>query len=714
MAILLVDTDEALNIDPAVLTVTPANISHAVLAAAGRDGGDRVLSSATFDGNAMTPGPEAVGVGIHWLEGLSYLAAAIAAEEKTATIDYDGQVSASLGVYRSDSGSEIAIVDSGQVGQASGAASVGATIPSTETGDVIVFFVSINNESIGNLNSSGTQCGTETGQGHIMAQYRQAADAGSTDISVARPAGTYDASSLVWFHLREIDTATITDVDTDDTIDEAQQNVAINGSGFGAVQGTGGVTIDGVAQTVDTWSDTQITIDHAADLNKYGSQTLEVTTDDDATAQRTVTIDPPAGTSFVDITNVDNSDIDSVPALAPGDQLRYDSVSTPSGYPITVDQNGQISVDAVDPDGDTFTVAVWDPGTTDWGADATQTIETDDTTAPTIQSLTINTAGDQITMALDESVVAGADGFDDLTLSLSGGAVTAAFSSGSGSANLVYDLGRTVLQGETGTGDYTQPGDGIQDSAGNLLATDTGVGVTNNSTQTGDVTAPTIQSATINTAGTQLTLALDENVVAGVDGFDDLTLSLSGGAVTAAYTSGSGSSSLVYNLSRTVEAGETGTADYTQPGDGIQDAAGNLLATDTGVAVTNNSTADVTAPQIQSVTINVAGDTATVAFDEAVVAGVDGFDDLTLNLSGGAITATFDSGSGSTSLVFTLSRVVGQGETGTADYTQPGDGIQDAAGNLVATVTGVAVTNNAVSGEGHIFSTAGLRLGFGF
>lgn len=106
----------------------------------------------------------------------------------------------------------------------------------------------------------------------------------------------------------------------------------------------------------------------------------------------------------------------------------------------------------------------------------------------------------------------------------------------------------------------------------------------------GDSTPPTVSTKTIGTSGTTLTLGLDETCSNGSGGSGGVTLSASGGAVTATYSSGSGSSSFVYNLSRTVYQGETVTVSYTQPGSGIEDAAGNDLATFSGSAVTNNST----------------------------------------------------------------------------------------------------------------------------
>lgn len=108
-----------------------------------------------------------------------------------------------------------------------------------------------------------------------------------------------------------------------------------------------------------------------------------------------------------------------------------------------------------------------------------------------------------------------------------------------------------------------------------------------------DIDAPVLLNATINAAGTQLTLTSDEDVVLGADGADaGLVIAMSGGAITASYLSGAGSPNLVYNLSRVVIGAETGTIDYTQPGDGIQDDASqpNLLASLAGFSVVNGST----------------------------------------------------------------------------------------------------------------------------
>lgn len=221
---------------------------------------------------------------------------------------------------------------------------------------------------------------------------------------------------------------------------------------------------------------------------------------------------------------------------------------------------------------------------------------------PTVTSRTINAGGTTLSIGFAEAVSFGAGGNGGFALTMSGGAVTLTYASGAGSFTLVYNLSRTVDLGETGTLDYTQPGNGVESQATGLdLVSVSGLSVTNNSTQ-----RPTLTSATIPSAGTTITLAFSKTVQVGVGGAGGFTLSLTGGAVTATYASGSGGSSLVYNLSRTVNSGETGTISYTQPGNGIEaTASGADVATFTNSAVTNNSSTGSTAP------VTLAFDTAT-------------------------------------------------------------------------------------------------------
>ena len=108
-----------------------------------------------------------------------------------------------------------------------------------------------------------------------------------------------------------------------------------------------------------------------------------------------------------------------------------------------------------------------------------------------------------------------------------------------------------------------------------------------------DVTPPTFVSATINTAGTTLTIVFDEAVTFGAGGNAGWTFDMDGGSGEGlTYLSGDESDSLVYTITgRTIEYGETGTLDYTQPGNGVEDIALNdFVSIGTPEAVVNNST----------------------------------------------------------------------------------------------------------------------------
>lgn len=92
-----------------------------------------------------------------------------------------------------------------------------------------------------------------------------------------------------------------------------------------------------------------------------------------------------------------------------------------------------------------------------------------------------------------------------------------------------------------------------------------------------DSTPPSFSSAAIASSGNALTMTFNEAVTA--DSGDVPVISASGGAVTASYTSGSGLNALTFGLSRTIYNNETVTVSYTQDTDGIEDVAGNDLAT---------------------------------------------------------------------------------------------------------------------------------------
>lgn len=86
-----------------------------------------------------------------------------------------------------------------------------------------------------------------------------------------------------------------------------------------------------------------------------------------------------------------------------------------------------------------------------------------------------------------------------------------------------------------------------------------------------DQTQPiSLGSAAITGAGDTLTLTFSEAAAIGAGGNAGWTIAPSGGAATLTYASGDTTRFLVYNISRTIAVGETGTIAYTQPGNGIE------------------------------------------------------------------------------------------------------------------------------------------------
>ncbi len=76
---------------------------------------------------------------------------------------------------------------------------------------------------------------------------------------------------------------------------------------------------------------------------------------------------------------------------------------------------------------------------------------------------------------------------------------------------------------------------------------------------------------------------------------------------------------------------------------------------------------------------------------------------ITITPSGGAASLTYASGSGTSELVFTSSRVILSSETITIGYTRPG--LFDAAGIKLASFTGAAVTNDSTQTGGGAWTT---------
>jgi len=102
---------------------------------------------------------------------------------------------------------------------------------------------------------------------------------------------------------------------------------------------------------------------------------------------------------------------------------------------------------------------------------------------------------------------------------------------------------------------------------------------------------------------------------------------------------------------------------------------------------------DETAPTLVSATIAANGTSLSLVFSEAITVNTNTGFVLTAD---GSPTLTYASGTGTTTLVYTISAAVAQSESGiTLAYTTGANYIEDAADNDLGSFTGTAVTNNS-------------------
>jgi hypothetical protein len=310
-------------------------------------------------------------------------------------------------------------------------------------------------------------------------------------------------------------------------------------------------------------------------------------------------------------------------------------------------------------------------------ADTDITLTGVDTSKPTVQSASINTAGALYTIVYDEPVT----GQTGHTLSATGGAVTLTPSSGDTTNTHVWSLDRTILKTETVTRSYS-PGN-AQDAAGNTLDAYSGQAVTNGS----GMPRPTVSTAAIDVAGDELSLMFPENVTGQLGWI----LTATDGAVTATGDHGDGTESHSFSLSRVIGSHEVVTLAYDSATGNAVDDDGLEVADFSGLAVTNNSTVDTTAPEVTAFAIGTNGTAVTITYDKNVL-GQTGF---TLTATGGAVTISAASGNGTTSHVFTASRTIGSHETVTAAYDSATGNALNEYGTELEDFSGLAVTNGS-------------------
>lgn len=148
-------------------------------------------------------------------------------------------------------------------------------------------------------------------------------------------------------------------------------SMVITGSNFGASQtGLASVTVGGVTQTVNTWSNTSLTINSLArGTLEYGTSVNVVVknaSNGSATYAIAAGLQPQTGYAYVNLTSVTSSSyrVRTTPDIAIGDQIAYGN-ALPGGT-VTVNPDGSFTTNGVPT---SFTVEVNDG--TGWGTSGT-------------------------------------------------------------------------------------------------------------------------------------------------------------------------------------------------------------------------------------------------------------------------------------------------------------------------------------------------------
>jgi len=221
----------------------------------------------------------------------------------------------------------------------------------------------------------------------------------------------------------------------------------------------------------------------------------------------------------------------------------------------------------------------------------TNNVAATDTTAPLLQSTTVN--GATLVMAYNETLNTASPALTSFNYVLNGAAAvnpTAAVVSG---VNVTLTFAVAATQGQTATLSYTPGTNPIRDTAGNAAASLTSTAVTN-STPASDTTAPIIQSAAMN--GSSLVMTYNEALTANSPTLASLSLVVNGGAAvnpTAATASGT---TVTLTFAAPVTNGQTLALSYTAGATPIRDTAGNPAANLSAYSVTNNTAATGSTP----------------------------------------------------------------------------------------------------------------------
>jgi hypothetical protein len=225
-----------------------------------------------------------------------------------------------------------------------------------------------------------------------------------------------------------------------------------------------------------------------------------------------------------------------------------------------------------------------------------------DTTPPELSSLTIPADGDTLIMELTEVCNTGS-GFDATDLALthtSTGVTVTALASGNGTDTWTFTLSGTIYDGETVTATWPGTSNGIEDTAGNDLASFSSQAVTNNSTQSAPSASCSTPSVLVSSTAEDASTDIEEGYRQRGQSFDS-----GAGGLLCSVT--------IKIASEQLDTGESGTLTCRVRGGNcdmasVYDAIGTLV-------VNNGTTGEVTIDLSASNYTMPASETQYVIFD---------------------------------------------------------------------------------------------------
>ena len=261
-----------------------------------------------------------------------------------------------------------------------------------------------------------------------------------------------------------------------------------------------------------------------------------------------------------------------------------------------------ITDDAVDDDAETFTVTLSSPSNATLGtAAATVTITDDDDPPPTVSTVAIgSSAGTDDSYAIGHAidVTVTFDGAVDVTgtpqleLTLGATARQAAYSSGSGTAALMFRY--TVVEGDAdadgvgiGADKLTLGGGAIKVSGGTVDAALGHSAAADNAAHKVDGVRPSLSTAATNATGDAIVLTYDEALAASEPAPGAYGYSVAGGAAAEPTKVAVADMTVTLTVSG-IAAADIVTLSYTPGSNPVRDAVGNDAAALSGQTVTNS------------------------------------------------------------------------------------------------------------------------------